>query len=272
MLKHLTTAIPDGFLVDAKWFGAHGYSRQLLHHYVTHGWLVRVAQGLYRRPIGPSETADRPGWLLQVASAQWMGYQIHVGATTALELQGYVHYVPLGGSESAYLYSASAPSWMKRLDVDSELRMRSLKLFNGGLLGLDSIDLGGPVRAAAAGRWSPRLTLSTLERAVLEALDELPEHEGFGALDAVFGSLTGLRPRLLTELLKACRSVKVKRLFFVMADRHEHAWRKYLDVADFDLGSGDRQLVKGGRMHPTYRITVPADLAPLREGEGGRGP
>ena len=56
--------------------------------------------------------------------------------------------------------------------------------------------------------------------------------------------------------------MKVKRLFFVFADRHQHAWRKHLDSSGIDFGSGPRALVKGGRIHPTYRIYVPEDLLP----------
>jgi hypothetical protein len=57
-----------------------------------------------------------------------------------------------------------------------------------------------------------------------------------------------------------CRSIKVKRLFFFFADRHQHAWLKYLDKNAVDLGKGKRMLVPGGRLDPTYQITVPGDL------------
>ena len=71
-----------------------------------------------------------------------------------------------------------------------------------------------------------------------------------------------LRPRQLTALLTACRSVKVRRLFFVFADKHRHAWRKHLDTSGIDFGSGPRALVDGGRLHPTYRIYVPEAFLP----------
>jgi len=102
--------------------------------------------------------------------------------------------------------------------------------------------------------------VSTPERAILELLNELPADESFHNADMVFEGLANLRPRLLETLLKECRSVKVKRLFFVFADQHDHAWRQYLDPDDFDLGSGPRALVEGGRLHPRYDITVPPEL------------
>ncbi len=65
-------------------------------------------------------------------------------------------------------------------------------------------------------------------------------------------------------LATACRSVKVRRLFFVFADRHGHGWREHLDSSKIDSGSGSWVLVAGGRLHPEYRISVPQDLVPRK--------
>lgn len=99
---------------------------------------------------------------------------------------------------------------------------------------------------------------------MLELLDELPDHEGFEAVDKVFEGLANLSPRRLQLLLQDCKSVKVKRLFFFFADRHQHAWLKRLDRDPIGLGSGNRMLVRGGRLDPTYRITVPETLDAVR--------
>ncbi len=98
------------------------------------------------------------------------------------------------------------------------------------------------------------------ERAALELLDELPEHESFQQVDALMEGMSDLSPRRLQILLEACASVKVKRLFLFFADRHRHAWLSRLDASRVDLGSGKRVLVKGGKLDPRYNITVPADL------------
>ena len=105
--------------------------------------------------------------------------------------------------------------------------------------------------------WQWPVKMSSPERAVLEALDELRDEVDFESLDKVFEGLTSLRPKQLSALLKACRSVKVKRLFFVFADRHQHAWQKYVDMKEIDLGSGPRALVEGGKYHSKYQIYVP---------------
>jgi hypothetical protein len=104
------------------------------------------------------------------------------------------------------------------------------------------------------------LALSTPERALLELLDELPERETFHQVDKLLEGLANLSPRRLQKLLNDCHSVKVKRLFFFFADRHGHAWLKKLERARIDLGKGKRMLVRGGKLDPTYEITVPEDL------------
>ncbi len=51
----------------------------------------------------------------------------------------------------------------------------------------------------------------------------------------------GIAPvRAASGTLKACRSVKVRRLFFVFADKHRHTWRKNPDASRIDFGFGPR--------------------------------
>ena len=82
-------------------------------------------------------------------------------------------------------------------------------------------------------------------------------------VDKLAEGLVSLSPNRLTKLLTDCKSIKVKRLFFFFADRHKPTWRKRLDPKEFDLGTGDRMLVRGGKLDPVYRITVPGDLDAL---------
>jgi len=72
--------------------------------------------------------------------------------------------------------------------------------------------------------------------------------------------LPNLSPRRLQTLLEDCRSVKVKRLFFWFAERHNHAWMGKIDRSRIDLGRGKRLLVRGGKLDPKYNITVPETL------------
>jgi len=264
-LKHLLGSVPPGFLVDSVWLERNGIGRRSSYAYVKRGWLDRLARGVFRRPAPNTNQTSSIDWQSTVLSLQHiMDYPVHVGGTTALALQGYSHYLPLGGHAPLWLYGADIPNWLDRLPLDTRLETRKTTLFADPMLGLkdetdDSSQFG---RAASPRNWS--LRVSAPERAILEALDELPTHESFHNLDVVFEGLTTLRPKLQSALLTSCKKIKVKRLFFVFADRHGHAWRKQIDPEGFNLGSGDRALVKGGKIHPRYRIMVPEPFAAPR--------
>ena len=101
--------------------------------------------------------------------------------------------------------------------------------------------------------------ISAPERAALEFLQHLTlDAAGYEHADLVFEGLGTLRPDLVQSLLEACGSIKVKRLFLHLAEKHAHAWFRQLDLAKVSLGSGKRLLVRGGRLDPKYLITVPA--------------
>lgn len=272
--SNLEQELPEGLLVDADWLKHRGYSRQLWNHYVASGWLEQPATRVFRRSRGTLT------WQQVVISLQTLLAQpLVVGGRTALELQGYAHYLPQATTE-VHLYGDKAPpTWLHRLPLNvrfvwhSDRRLFQRERLALPLPGLNwNVDKPGSARAAAYnaltvqpwGQWNWPLTLSAPERAVLELLDELPAHESFHQVDKLMEGLTSLSPRKLQKLLADCRSVKVKRLFFFFADRHQHAWLKHLDKRAVDLGKGKRMLVKGGKLDPAYQITVPEDLNGVR--------
>ena len=226
---------------------------------VVVGWRARPMES-YRRPLPHGAAVqDIKDWQILVLSLQHiMHCDVHVGGATALGLQGYTHYLRLGDEAPVFLYGDDLPGWTSRVSTSAKLILRSKKLFKDGALGLDGLH-GEDDDARPMPWWKWPLIRSTPERAILEALNELPNTESFHMLDMAFESLTTLRPRKLTALFASCASVKVKRLFFVFADRHAHAWRKHINPETAGLGTGDRALVKGGKLHPTYRITIPSE-------------
>ena len=119
---------------------------------------------------------------------------------------------------------------------------------------------GSTKDAESTSPWEWSLTMSVPERAILEMMDELPQHESFHQVDVVMEGLANLRPGLVGKLLQECRSIKVKRLFLWYADRHGHAWLKHLDQSSVDLGKGKRQLVPQGHFDSRYQITLPTEL------------
>ena len=194
-----------------------------------------------------------------------------------MELHGFAHYPSSEGPREVHLYGDErAPGWLRKLPIATPFVFHNArKLFRtepiaAGLEGLKSaMTVDGPSqqvqphgsltwRYFGDGDWP--IMLSTPERAVLELLDELPGGETFHQVDMLMEGLVGLSPKRTSRLLGECRSVKVKRLFLWFGERHGHPWLERLDRDGIDLGKGKRMLVRGGKLDPKYRITVPEDL------------
>ena len=254
-------------MVDTSWLKGQGIDSKSIHDYVVRGWLERVVRGVYRRPLpeGVHEGSDM-AWQIPLLSLQWiMNYDVHLGAESALDLAGFAHYLPLGHKPRVHAYG-DAPSWLRRFPPHTQFVVHRRALFGDTLTGI--IDAERESRSYVSETtarptidvWRWPIKTSSPERAIFEALDELPNRASFHNLDMIFEGLVSLRPKQLSALLSTCQSVKVRRLFFVFADRHQHAWRKHLDTSKIDFGSGPRALVTGGKLHPTYRIYVPTNL------------
>ena len=271
-LNQLERSLPEGLIVDSAWLSQHNYSRSLLNQYVNAGWLEQPTRGVYRRPRG------QPSWQQAVISLQTLlgANPVIVGGRTALELQGYAHYLALQLKE-VHLYGVKRPpSWLFNMQLNINFVFHNSRvIFNTDLVGeaneniatvlesrgdVPSRNSNQGVITQVWGQWDWPIMLSAPERALLELLNELPNRESFHHVDMLFEGLANLSPRRLMALLSDCRNVKIKRLFFYFAARHDHAWFKRIDRTNIDLGSGKRMLVKGGRLDPATQITVPQDM------------
>jgi Transcriptional regulator, AbiEi antitoxin, Type IV TA system/Transcriptional regulator, AbiEi antitoxin N-terminal domain len=247
-LNQLAQALPEGLLVDARWLEQRGYRRQWREGYLKRGWLSQPVRGVYRRPTAADASAT--AWQRVVISLQaLMGHKVHVGGRTALALQGFGHYAQLAGPDVVHLYAdAPLPGWLRRIETDAVFVAHSAGLFPDTAPGLGELPWG---------HWNWTIRVSTPERALCELLDELPGSGSFDEADKMMQAAATLSPRKVQAILESCRSIKVRRLFLWLAERHGHAWLKRLDPAAIDLGRGKRQLVRNGRLDPKYLITVP---------------
>ena len=253
-LNLLERTLPEGLLVDAAWMERHGYSTSLRSQYVSAGWLMQPARGTYKRPLGQLT------WEKVVVSLQTLlGRDLSVGGRTALDLQGFSHYLSPTGPSVIHLYGvAPPPGWLAKLPLPQSFRFHRAQALFRKLPEKPALQEGTLRQISVASDW--QLKVSAAERALLEMLDELPRRESFHQVDMLMEGLGALSPRRLQLLLADCRSVKVKRLFFWFAARHPHAWVKQIDRNAVDLGSGKRALVKGGKLDPDLLITVPDGL------------
>jgi Transcriptional regulator, AbiEi antitoxin, Type IV TA system/Transcriptional regulator, AbiEi antitoxin N-terminal domain len=271
-LNQLFHLLPEGLLVDSAWLRQKGYSTSLCSQYVAAGWLERPSRRVYRRP-----TKNKLTWQQVVISLQApLNKLLVVGGRTALELQGMGHYLSQEVRE-VHLYGPEAPpTWLGDLQLGVRfIHHTGKRLFRNdpitrSLTSLasdietktgESVDpIHGSFRQIEWGHLSFPLTVSAPERALLELLDELPKNESFHQVDKLMEGMSTLSPRRLKKLLADCHSVKVKRLFFFFAERHHHRWLNQLEPESFGLGTGNRVLVKGGKLNRRYHITVPEDL------------
>lgn len=270
-INQLQDLLEEGLLAPTPWLEAQGYSRALLSKYVESGWLSSPARGVYRRPGPPLK------WQHVVASLQLLGGSyLHVGGRTALVHRGLGHYVRLSGAETIFLFGPEVlPTWVNKLGLEELFLVRNDAMFGGLRAQRDAqgvaVDFHGePLRSGQLadlglqsmtwGAWDWELLYSSDERAMFEVLQDVPAKESVYEADVLMQGLGHLRPARVSALLQACASVKVKRLFLALADRHRHAWLDHLDLGKVDLGTGKRMLVPGGKLHPKYLITLPADL------------
>ncbi len=240
-LKKLYQLLPEGVVAPSAWLTSHGYSSQLLYKYVQSGWLEKLGHGAYIRPNSILQ------WQGVVLGLQRLGgMDLHVGGLSALNLQGYAHYLTLGEDSRISLYgTGKLPAWIDQI-VSLSFDFHKKLLFD---------KTGLKQHPSSIRDWD--IVISSPERAILELLYQVGDKGiDFTFAAEVFEGLTTLSPRLLNSLLDACKSRKVKRLFLFLADYYHFSWFKHLHK-EIALGAGKLQIVKNGTYDKTYMITIP---------------
>ena len=257
-INRLLTSLDDTTLVSSRWLRAHGYSTSLVARYVASGWLESPARGVYLRKGG------RLQWQSVVRSLQSReGLSLYVGGRFAMALHGYEHYLRLGEAPVVTLYGPDRPpGWVARLPLEARFEFCGGAPFDLALPDLTVNTSERDLSVQGLGRLAELdgIVCSSPERAMLELCDRPPDAALVYEADALMQAMATLRPARVGLLLRHCRSVKAKRLFLALAERHGHAWVPHVPLDGVDLGSGKRSLVSGGRLHPTYQITLPGDL------------
>lgn len=244
-INQLLKKWPSGTVAVLRWLEKQGVYQQLVHEYEKTSWLRRVGQGAYAKS---ADKIDWPGGLF--ALQQQVGLPVHAGGKTALQMQGYAHFLPLGKGAAVSLFGppdTKLPAWFRQYRWAAKVRYTTTSLFAG--------DAAAGLTKREMGTFSIRV--STPERAMMEVLYFVPGEESYEGARLLMEGLTTLRPRLVQALLEHCASVKVKRLFMVLAEGCRHAWVTKLDLSKVDFGKGKRMLARGGRFDPKYNISVP---------------
>lgn len=241
---------PKNTIATASWFHEQGIPGDLVSYYRRSGWINGFGRGA---AIKNGDTVEWFGGMYALQGQ--LHLPIHPGGKTALILQGYGHYVPLG-RERIVLFTqrgVRVPLWFTQNEWPINLHIFKTNLFPFGYtVGLKKIDMG-----------NFSISVSTPERAIMEVLYCLPSKESPDETKYLMEGLATLQPDVVIELLKACTSVKVKRTFMVLAEIEQHSWLKHIDTTSIDFGSGKRSLIQGGYYNPHYQITVPPTWKPV---------
>ena len=230
--------------------------------------MEQPTRGVFRRSRG-SLSCEQVVISLQTI----LHFPVSVGGRTALDLQGYAHYLSQSPQVIQLFSDKKLPGWVSKLPTGQNFEFHNRTRFLPKIdkqidkLSLSAHELEksentqpGALRITRWGQWNWPLVISTPERAILELIDELPNKETFHLVDVMMEGLVNVSPRRMQQLLEITTSIKVKRLFFFFADRHRHRWLDHVVRDKIDLGKGKRMLVKGGKLDPKYHITVPEDF------------
>ena len=244
-INRLLKKWPSGAVAVLPWLENQGAYQQLVHEYEKTSWIRRLGQGAY------AKADDKVEWTGGLYAIQeQIGLPIHAGGKTALQMQGYAHFLPLGKGATVSLFGlpdVKLPTWFKQYRWGVKVRYLTTNLFSGEAnQGLTKKEMG-----------LYAVNVSAPERAMMEVLYLVPKEESYEEARLLMEGLTTLRPRVVQTLLEHCASVKVKRLFMVLAGSCQHAWVKKLNLSKVNFGKGKRMLVKGGRFDSKYNISVP---------------
>ncbi|MHA6697021.1 type IV toxin-antitoxin system AbiEi family antitoxin domain-containing protein [Chryseobacterium sp. A301] len=241
-INHLLNSQPPGVVYLSSWLTENEFSTQLLNRYKTSNWIYSIGTGAWMR------VGDKPTYQGALSALQQQaGLNIHPGGKTALSLLGKTHYLELSAKQIT-LFGGSdenLPAWFSKYDWEVKVNYFS-STFLPPKIGLQVLEQG-----------AFSLLVSNPTRALMECLYLTPKKQELVECYEIMEGLNNLRPKQVQELLEACTSIKVKRLFLYMAEKARHDWFKYIDLDGIDLGNGKRSLVKEGVYISKYQITVP---------------
>lgn len=226
----------DNQVVTASFLLKQGFSYENLKGYVKNGYMNSLGRGAYCRAGGHPSVEESIS-----AMSEQMGIPVHLGGKSALAKKGYVHFVPFAEMPATIFMERGVrlPAWFSHYYIGRFSFVRTCFIHDS--LGIEAVD-GCPV--------------SSPERAFLEFLYGVPDKQLLTEAYQLLEMMLTLRPKLLNDLLARCSSIKVKRLFFLLADDLNPPWWQEINKSAIDLGSGCRVIDKGGAYNAKFNLVV----------------
>lgn len=239
VLKHW----PQNTVVTSSWLKRNGVSPQLCRKYKDTGWIRSLGYGAFVK------LNEEPTIFGAVFGLQKSGLEVHVGGLSAIELMGQSHFVPLGKNRPLHLFSHSEkkqiflPKWF--IQNYPEHRKFDRRLFDSKL-GLKDFDCG-----------SFSIKVSTLELALFEVLDLVPNLVTFKYASQLFEGRGTLYVELLENLFADCRSHVLKRLYLYFLKTHNLPAFNRLNISKIDLGKGPRKVGDSQYYNSEFNLILP---------------
>jgi hypothetical protein len=245
-INKLMQSFPQGQVLLSQWLVTQGYSFELQQRYRKSGWLKSIGKNAMLKSQDQLVLAGALSALQNMENRN-----VHIGGRSALELQGFAHYLQINSYETTLFESSKSklPLWFTNNDWNTKIKIFRLSLFDSETLGMVDFKDG-----------ELKIKISNPDRALMECLALCPAQFPLPESFELMESLTGLRPAKVQELLENCKSVKVKRLFLYFAEKAGHSWFKYLDTRRISLGSGNRSLTENGVLVSKYKLVLPKEL------------
>ena len=237
---------PSGTVFTSSWLVDQGYSLDLQKQYRNSNWFESIGLGAMKRM---NDDVPLEGALF--ALQQQLNLHIHIGGKSALGLHGKVQYLQFGSSTATLFgpLDETLPKWFRDYDKwrDGYQLTRS-----------DFLPQGIGMTDHSFGNYS--LKVSSPARAMMECLYLVPKKQPLVECYEIMEGLNNLRPASVQQLLEKCGSIKVKRLFLLLAEKAGHSWFDYIKLERINLGTGKRSLVPKGTYNAKYQLTLPKEL------------
>lgn len=241
-LKLLTKLFEYSKILITRELERQGFSQDLIQWYRKSGWIKNLGRGAYCFQDSTCNLYDAV-----FAINGQTDFRLHFGGKTALqEFYGISHFSLMKeNSKELFIDSENKklPFWFTG-NFANEILLRQTEFVKSDN-NIEDVEYQQKV-----------LKVSSKERCFLELLYSVPEMTSSVEAKEILELLPTLRPKILQTLLENCSSAKVKRLFFYLSQKVNHSWLKYLNKDKIDLGSGVREIEKGGTFIKEFEIVV----------------
>lgn len=237
-LKQIIAKTPLNTVFLSAWLEKQGVKPKSIFDHRKYGWLESIGRGAFIK------SGSQKDIFAGISAIQYQTeYDLHLGGKYAIDNYHHIRQY-LKNDQLLELFTderKALPQWFLSTFKDNyKLRRTSFLPKN---VGVNEIEISGI-----------KLKISSLERALLEMLYNVPEETSTQEAYQIFEMITVVKPDLLNMLLVSCKSVKVKRLFMYFASKTNYPWFNKLE--NINLGSGVRTIDKTGKYDKKYNIII----------------